>query len=306
MEAIIRQLRRGERGVSNVIVVMLSLVLIVVIVSNVVLWSYQMNQFDWERMQEEVEIVDVRSGTSFSQWFVAECEYTIDVGSGIDGSYTDTQSAEDGSWQTLREEGSPGTPRYRLFMNGTFTINMESHPLTVIQTVDILLKYNASDTGEKFYLKAYNWTAREYGYDGFNDTSGSQPVIPGAWIYYSVNLTDHWRSYVRDNGLMYIQILDEKPESPSGNKTQISIDFLGVRVKGNWTSFTLSNRSALTVHIVSLWIINATRHLRYDVDIFLTAGERLTYIRADMDLPSEDFLVKIVTERGNMAVLVCR
>lgn len=50
---------RGKRGISTVIVVMLSLVLIVLIVGNVVLWSYQMNQLDIDRMQETVTITDV-------------------------------------------------------------------------------------------------------------------------------------------------------------------------------------------------------------------------------------------------------
>ncbi len=59
LEAIIKRLKRDKRGVSNVIVVMLSLILIVVIVANVVLWSYQMNQIDWERMQENIAILDV-------------------------------------------------------------------------------------------------------------------------------------------------------------------------------------------------------------------------------------------------------
>lgn len=50
LEAIIKRLKHDRRGISNVIGVMLSLILVVVIVANVVLWSYQMNQFDWERI----------------------------------------------------------------------------------------------------------------------------------------------------------------------------------------------------------------------------------------------------------------
>ena len=65
LEAIIRRLKRDKRGVSNVIVVMLSLILIVIIVANVVLWSYQMNQFDWEKMQENIEILNV---TGIAGW----------------------------------------------------------------------------------------------------------------------------------------------------------------------------------------------------------------------------------------------
>jgi len=53
------RINRDRRGISNVIVVMLSLVLIVVIVANVVLWSYQMNQLDWERMREDISMANV-------------------------------------------------------------------------------------------------------------------------------------------------------------------------------------------------------------------------------------------------------
>jgi hypothetical protein len=54
-----KQFKHEKRGVSNVIVVVLSLVLVVIIVANVVLWSYQMSQLDWERGQEKIEIVNV-------------------------------------------------------------------------------------------------------------------------------------------------------------------------------------------------------------------------------------------------------
>jgi len=68
LQAITKRLKREKRGISTVIVVMLSLVLIVIIVGNVVLWSYQMNQLDIDRMQETVTITDVSkkgsSGTS--------------------------------------------------------------------------------------------------------------------------------------------------------------------------------------------------------------------------------------------------
>ena len=55
----LRQFKREKSGISTVIVVMLSLVLITMIVGNVVLWSYQMNQLDIDRMQETVTITDV-------------------------------------------------------------------------------------------------------------------------------------------------------------------------------------------------------------------------------------------------------
>lgn len=300
LEAIIKRLKHDKHGVSNVIVVMLSLVLIVVIVANVVLWSYQMNQLDWEKMQEKIEIVETKSGESFSSWFVAQTEYAIEIGKNVSGSYADTHSAEDGFWETFQEERlSP--QEYRLSINGTFAINIGSYPLNTIRTVEILLRYNASDTGERWYLKAYNWTAHEYSDNGFNDTLGSRPSTLGAWIYYAINLTDCWRSYVRDDGVMYIQLHDGTSEAPK-KETKVSIDFFGVRVKENWASFTFSNEGHLTVHVVSLWIINSTYHKRYHTNFFVNYGENATYTRTDISLPAENFLVKIVTERGNIAV----
>jgi len=56
-------LRRNNHGISNVIVVMLSLVVVAIIFSNVILTSYQMNQFDWDRMKENVEITNVDGPT---------------------------------------------------------------------------------------------------------------------------------------------------------------------------------------------------------------------------------------------------
>jgi hypothetical protein len=56
-------LRRNKHGICNVIVVMLSLVIVVIIFSNVILTSYHMNQFDWDRMQENVQITNVKGTT---------------------------------------------------------------------------------------------------------------------------------------------------------------------------------------------------------------------------------------------------
>jgi len=63
-----KRLKLNKRGISNVIVAMLSLVIVVIIVSNVILTSYQMNQFDWERMQENVEIVNVANTLDGAQF----------------------------------------------------------------------------------------------------------------------------------------------------------------------------------------------------------------------------------------------
>jgi nitrogen fixation-related uncharacterized protein len=131
---IMKHLRRDKLGISNVIVVMLSLVLVVIIVSNVVLWSYQMNQFDWERMQENAEISD---------------------------------------------------------------------------------------------------TTR---------------ISPSSW------------------------------------------------------SITLHNKGSVTVHLVSLWISSPTIHQRYDINLFINAGDSINYTCSDVNLMNNASLIKVVTDRGTTSV----
>ncbi|MCJ7560623.1 hypothetical protein MUO79_08420, partial [Candidatus Bathyarchaeota archaeon] len=102
LRAITRRLKREKRGISTVIVVMLSLVLVVIVVGNVVLWSYQMNQLDLERMQETVTISNVTRATTTS-WYTAKNEYTANGGARLNGTYIDTQ-AVDSNYETFREE----------------------------------------------------------------------------------------------------------------------------------------------------------------------------------------------------------
>ncbi len=97
-----RHLKRGKRGISTVIVVMLSLVLLIIIVGNVVLWSYQMNQVDLDRIQENLTFTNITRATC-SPWFTAQTEFSASAGSRLSGTYTDTQ-ALDSSPETFREE----------------------------------------------------------------------------------------------------------------------------------------------------------------------------------------------------------
>jgi len=448
-----RSFKKDKRGVSNVIVFVLGLVVVTVIVANVFLWNFEMNQLDWEKMQEDVRIIGVERDPS-SGWFVTQNEYTVNVGSRVSGTYEDTQGVG-GQYESFREAPPPAveetlrpdadgqyaqwgtvyplgtahwdccneqppdedasyvqtndntwkreayslsnhagsgiinwirvyararktasppsyiktlvrinstdyesadlalstsyqnqytqyntnpnngqpwtwseidslqagasskdfgtshvritavwvvvnyttTSAYELDMNGTFVIDVSTYPLAHIQTVEIQFRYKVDDVGEKWYLKAYNWTALTYGDSGFNSTTGHTPDIE--WSYYTVNLTDKWGSYVQDDGTMYVKIVDEGPD---GNQTTLDIDFLGVRVVMNGMRFTFKNEGSLTCHLVSLWIINSTVHQHYDVDVFINSGDTCSYVRYDFDLPNGQSTVKVVTERGNIEV----
>ncbi|MDH5793217.1 MAG: hypothetical protein OEZ18_01465 [Candidatus Bathyarchaeota archaeon] len=185
---------------------------------------------------------------------------------------------------------------YSLDIAGAFAIDISTYPLAYIQTIEIQLRYRTDDAGEKWYLKAYNWSSSTYSDSGFNST-GHTPTM--GWDYYAVNFTDEWRSYVKNDGTIYVKVVDEGADS---NQTTIDIDFLGVRAEIDGTRFRFQNGGALTSHLISLWVNNATDHQRYDISLFVNSGENATYIRADISLPTENFVVKVVTERGNIAV----
>ncbi len=86
---------------STVIAVMLSLVLLVVVVGNVFLASYQMNQLDTEKMQESLSLTNVAN--TRSPWVTAQNEFSISTGSILSGTYTDTK-VSDGAHETFKAE----------------------------------------------------------------------------------------------------------------------------------------------------------------------------------------------------------
>ena len=76
----------------------------------------------------------------------------------------------------------------------------------------------------------------------------------------------------------------------------------GRRAGNRGTKFTFQNKGSLTSHLVSLWVNNSTHHQRYDINIFVNSGDTISYIRNDISLPNEPYTVKVVTERGNIAI----
>jgi hypothetical protein len=186
---------------------------------------------------------------------------------------------------------------YTFDMNGTFAFDLSTYPLDYIQTAEVELKYRASDTGENWYLKAYKWTHTVYSDSGFNNTSGHTPTT--GWDTYAVNLTDKWRSYVNDSGVMYVKMQDNQADA---NQTTVDIDFLAIRVVIDGAKFTFENEETLTSHLVSLWINNSTLHQRYNINVYINCADTTSYIRSDITLPSTPYTVKVVTERGNTAV----
>jgi hypothetical protein len=208
---------------------------------------------------------------------------------------TDTQFELKMDWAEFKATTSDV---YRLSINNDFTIDLSTYPREYINGIEVLMRYNVTEDAERWFLKAYNWASSTFSDTGFNSTAGSQPAL-GEWNEYAIAVTDGWTDYVNDEGLMRIEFSDE---GLSTNQTMVGIDFLAVRAIIDGTRLDLKNSSPLSTRIVAVWITNSTTHQRYNADLFLNAGEAATYIRADIKLPQDTLLAKVVTERGNVAV----
>ncbi len=184
----------------------------------------------------------------------------------------------------------------RLALNGNFSIDTITYPLTYVHGFEIQLVFRSNYTGERLFLKALNWTSMTYSDVGFNFTTGQTPTED--WRSYVVRITDSWRSYVRDDGALSIEIHDQGRDI---NQTTIDSDFLGVRALINGSTFAVRNDGPGTAHLVSIWMLDSV-HTRYSADIFVNSGQETVIVRADIQMPLGDFVSKVVTEKGNIAV----
>ena len=295
------RLRHDRRGVSNVIVVMLSLVLIAIVVSNVILWSYQMNELDLERMQEKINVSNVTRVTR-SPLSTPITDYTITAGSKIGGSYTLTKTL-DNVGERFREERTQifnaftvtTSEAYRLCLNNDFKMDLNAYPLSHIRGIEILIRYNTTVDSEKWFLRAFNWSSSDF---EVLDIQGNQPIA-NQWNDYAANVTNQWEDYVNSDGTIRLEFADQ------GNGTDqatIEIDVQGVRVMIDGTSVRLKNSGQYSAHIVAIWITNSTDHQRYSASLFINSGEETEYLRVELNLPEGNFTTRVVTEKGNIAV----
>jgi hypothetical protein len=456
LETIIKLLKRfrnEKRGVSNVIVVMLSLILVVVIASNVILWSYQMNQLDWEKMQEKIEIIDVVSvwyylgfdyraqhsikGSTAGKVTDYQMRITIINGTGTSSGniyYTTHVSQPDFddvrfSWYNTTSGQEQAIPYWcevaYTGANATFWIKVPeisaSPDLATIYIYygnsSVTNSSDISNTLEANYTKInvpYGWTEKVSTSDVANgDDVGSWQNIPfnfpfwrefksrvyvcsnGFGIFdpttstndYSDSLAElmaRWKiapfwddlrtdvaggivstpgvyvdrypdrmmitwettrygaaadsikfqailyrngdvSYNIDNATNFSSFTPTLGISKGDNTNYVDItnersaqkSWLFTLRKyvdpepshGEWGSeekqgiiLKLRNTGASTVHVVSLWVSDSAFHRRYDADIFVSSGENVTHSCSDINLPKNDYIIKVITERGNIAI----
>jgi len=149
-------------------------------------------------------------------------------------------------------------------------------------------------------LQLYNYTLDNYptsgdGYVAYtsNDTPNtdeSKNQTINANPAHFRNATSHWK----------IKIIGVKA---TDTQFDFKVDWIEFKALSNiGTIFTFRNRSSLTSHLVSLWIINSTAHQRYDINVFVSSGETLSFTHDEIFLPEGQYIVKVVSKRGNAAI----
>jgi len=101
------------------------------------------------------------------------------------------------------------------------------------------------------------------------------------------NATGHWKMKI--TGI-----------KATNSTFDLKVDWIELRVIRGMR-LTLKNEGSITSHIISLWIIDSSSHRRYDADLFINSGETWNYSRPDINIPGNKYILKVVTERGNIA-----
>jgi hypothetical protein len=167
----------------------------------------------------------------------------------------------------------------------------------------------------------YNWSRLIWMFDGafttsnvavtlqlYNYSAGEYPASGEGYISYtsgeanmdeSLNQTINNPEFFHDAaGNWRIKIVAAKGES---TPFECKVDMLKIKPYIKGTLLTVKNKCSSTIHIVSLWIINSTKHQHYDINAFINPAESSSLIFPEICLPKGNCTVKIVTERGNIA-----
>ncbi len=148
-------------------------------------------------------------------------------------------------------------------------------------------------------LQLFNYTLGGYPTSGFGylsyisseilgiDESESQTVSINPTHFR--NTTGHWKMRIRG-----IKTTD--------TEFDLKADWIEYRTVKAGTTFEFENKGSLTCHIVSLWVNNATKHQRYDLDIFINSGQTKSHVCDYIRLPANHYRAKVITDKGNIAI----
>ena len=184
---------------------------------------------------------------------------------------------------------------YTLSFYMNFALDLAEYSIETVHSIEAHVRLKVSDTLEGWLLEAYNWA------DEKPEIIGGLP--PSRYYRdYVISFGDNWQSYINtNNGTVRLMLCDESPDDV---QTTVDVGLLTLKViLKNGTVLTLKNEGSVPVHIIAIWVNNATFHKRYKVELYLNPGEAPpSFLMGNINLPNGDFTVRIVTERGNMAV----
>ncbi len=149
-------------------------------------------------------------------------------------------------------------------------------------------------------LQLYNYSFGDYPASGDGYMSYTSSAIANTDETKSQNITVNPTHFRNATGHWKMKVKGVKTVETQFNFKVDWIEFKAVSASEGGTLFTIENKGSLTVHLVSLWIINSTHHRQYDIDLVTNSGQTLAYTRVDISLPSGRYIVKVVTERGNI------
>ena len=144
----------------------------------------------------------------------------------------------------------------------------------------------------------------------FDYNLGVYPTSGDGYIFYNSNaipytdeaknqtITANLTRFRGTSGQWKIKVTGVKSSSA---QFDLGVDLIELQSPSGGPYFTFINGGTLTSHIVSLWIINSSLHERYDVNIYLNSGQSLVFYRDDISIPSGQYTVRIVTDKGNLA-----
>lgn len=149
-------------------------------------------------------------------------------------------------------------------------------------------------------LQLYNYTLDDYPTSGNGYMAYISDSTPNTDENKSETITINPTDFRNATGYWKMKVKGVKAADTQFDFKADWVEFKVMKVSG--TLFTFKNEGSLTSHLVSLWVINSTVHKPYDISVFVNSGETLPYLRVDICLPSGEYVVKVVTERGNIEV----
>jgi len=241
------RIRSDCEGISNVIVVMLSLILVVIIVANVFLWQFQMNQLDWERMREDISIADVTRVVE--TWSYNPSGYALSGSTSlVSGSITNLTS-NDGAYMVFRSYAS-ATRNDNIVANGNVT-TATNWTYTDISDPRSVVSGNYSDkvyhsAPYSLYIRLVDNSANE-AYSG----SGKQyqmmnlstlPLSATLYFYYRIDCKGISKS---TGEVANATVVITKPDNSSVTVFTTSVTFTASKI-GAWTYETLNVSNVFT------------------------------------------------------------